>query len=170
MNLLFEKFIGKSLQHALASCRNVSVRLQDRRHHALSGADDRARLFNLRPDAVLETPPDGPIILDTKWKRLTSGKETLGVAESDIYQVLAYGRAYGAARLVLLYPWHREMGVAEGVIRRWMVADAGGRAGGECYVHISTIDVGRPDPVRVAETLRAIVGSPGSAQDLSQAA
>ena len=104
MNLLFEKFVGKSLQRALASCHTVTVRLQDRRHYALSDADGRTRLFNLQPDAVIETPPDGPIVLDTKWKRLTSDKKALGVAESDVYQMLAYGRAYGAARLVLLYP------------------------------------------------------------------
>ena len=50
------------------------------------------------------------------------------------------------------------------------IAGAGRVAGRVSSYHISTIDVGRPDPVRVAETLRAIVGSPGSAQDLSQAA
>lgn len=63
MNLLFEKFIGKSLHRALASRRTVTVRLQDRRHHALSG-EDREPPFNLQPDAVIGTPPDGPIVLD----------------------------------------------------------------------------------------------------------
>ena len=166
MNLLFEKFIGKSLQRALASCRTVTVRLQDRRHYALSDGDGRTQLFNLRPDAVIETPPDDSIVLDTKWKRLTSDKKALGVAESDVYQMLAYGRAYGAARLVLLYPWHPELGEDEGVIRRWTVTDAGG----DYCLDISTIKVGRPDPVRVAETLRVIVASPGSVHDFSRAA
>ena len=170
MNLLFEKFIGKSLQRALASRRTVTVRLQDRRHHALSDEDDKP-LFNLRPDAVIETPSDGPVILDTKWKGLTPDKKTtLGVAESDVYQMLAYGRAYGAVRLVLLYPWHRELGAAEGVIRRWKVADAGGRAGDDCCLQVATIDVGRPDPARVAEVLRAIIDSSNSARDFSRAA
>ena len=80
MNVLFEAFIGKSLRRALAPSRTVTVSLQDRRHHALIDEDGRTGRFNLRPDAAIETPPDGPIVLDTKWKRLTSDKETLGVA------------------------------------------------------------------------------------------
>ena len=52
---------------------------------------------------MIEAPPERPVVLDTKWKRLESGKETLGVEDSDVYQMLAYGRTYGAARLVLLW-------------------------------------------------------------------
>ena len=170
MNVLFEGFIGKSLRRALASCRTATVRLQDRRHHAVIDEDGRTGRFNLRPDAVIETPPKRPIVLDTKWKRLESGKETLGVEESDVYQMLAYGRAYGAARLVLLYPWDREMGEAEGSVRRWKVNEPGGRTGIDCRLDVATIDVGCPDRNRVAEALRAIVYSSGPAQDLSRVA
>ena len=170
MNVLFEAFIGKSLRRALAPCRTVTVRLQDRRHHAVIDEDGRTGRFNLRPDAVIETPPERPIVLDTKWKRLDSGKETLGVEESDVYQMLAYGRAYGAARLVLLYPWDREMCEAERGVRRWKVNELGGRTGIDCRLDIATIDVGCPDRNRVAEALRAIVCSSGPAQDLSRAA
>ena len=170
MNDLFEAFIGKSLQRALASCRTVTVRLQDRRHYALIDADGRTRLFNLKPDAVIEVPPGRPIVLDTKWKPLAADERTLGVKQSDVYQMLAYARACGAARLVLLYPWDREMGEAEGVIRSWTVAAADGGTDTSCCLDVATIDVGRPDRDRVAGILHAIVGSSGADQDLSRAA
>ena len=173
MNDLFEAFIGKSLQRAFASRRTVTVRLQDCRHHALSEKKiDRkdTPLFALKPDAVIEIPPDRPIVLDTKWKRLASHKTTLGVEGSDVYQMLAYGRAYGATRLVLLYPWDRKTGEAEGVIRRWTVAAADGQTDINCYLDVATIDVSRPDRGRVAAILRATVGSSDADQDLSRAA
>ena len=170
MNVLFEGFIGKSLRRALAPCRTVTVHLQDRRHHALTDADGRARLFNLRPDAVIETPPERPVVLDTKWKRLEAGKEALGVAEADVYQMLAYARACGAGRLVLLYPWVQGSGEREGVIRDWRVAAADSRNDFNCRLDIATIDVGRPDRNRVAGILRNIVGSSLAGQAVSRAA
>ena len=170
MNVLFEAFIVKSLRRALAPCRTFTVRLKDRRHHALIDEDGRTGRFNLQPDAVIETPPERSIVLDTKWKRLKSGKETLGVEESDVYQMLAYSRAYGAARLVLLYPWDQEMGEAEGVIRSWTVAGTDGGTDTSCCLDVATIDVGRPDRDRVAGILRTIVGTSGAYQDFSRAA
>ena len=89
---------------------------------------------------------------------------------SDVYQMLAYGRAYGATRLVLLYPWDRKTGEAEGVIRRWTVAAADGQTDIKCYLDVATIDVSRPDRGRVAAILRATVGSSDADQDLSRVA
>ena len=146
MNDLFERFVGKSLRRALAP---RSVRLQPGDHHALIGANGRP-LFALRSDATIEAP-EGPIVLDTKWKRLAPGEETLGietlsvetlgVAQSDVYQMLAYARAYGVARLILLYPW----------TRRWTVAGTG------IPLEVATIGVGCPDTA--ADALRRIVGT-----------
>ena len=167
MNVLFERFIGKSLRRTLASAGTATVRLQDRRYHAVVDEDGRTGRFNLQPDAVIETPPERPIVLDTKWKRLESEKRTLGVEESDVYQMLAYARAYGAVRIVLLYPWDQGMGEAEGVIRAWTVAAADSRTDFNCRLDVAMIDVGRPDRNRVAETLRAIVGSSHAGQALS---
>ena len=196
MNELFEQFIGQSLKHALGSGR---VRLQDQRYSALIDDADKTAgngkpkpLFNLKPDAVIETPADAtgppvaldtkrkrqstadghrsrvqpgpPIVLDTKWKRLTPNEpgceRTLGVASSDVYQMLAYARAYGAGRLILLYPWHKELGEHEapdnkGILRTWKVAETG--LATACRLDIAVVDVGHPGAVAVA--LQAIVGS-----------
>ena len=140
---LFEKFIGRCLRRALAPW---PVRLQSKGHSALR--DDEGPLFELRPDAVIETP-SGPIVLDTKWKKLASnGDRKLGVAQGDIYQMLAYAQAYEAERLVLLYPWLE--GVERGAVRRWRVV------GTERKLEIAAVDVG--EPRNVACALRKIVG------------
>ena len=139
---LFEKYIGRRLCRALAPWR---VRLQARDHRALQ--DDAGLLFELHPDAVIETS-SGSIVLDTKWKKLASNDDRkLGVAQDDIYQIFAYAQAYKAKRLVLLYPWLD--GLAKGVNKRWRVV------GTERQLDIATVDVG--DPRSVACALREII-------------
>ena len=143
MHDLFEKFIGRCLRRALVPW---PVRLQSRGHSALQ--DDEGALFELRPDAVIDTP-SGPVVLDTKWKKLASnGDRKLGVSQDDIYQMLAYAQAYKAKRLVLLYPWLE--GVEKGVNRHWRVV------GAERHLDVAVVDVGEPRSVTCA--LRKIVG------------
>ena len=152
MNSLFEAFVGQSLKRALAPRR---VRLQDRRHHALAAAD--GPLFALKPDFVIEAP-HGSVVLDAKWKWLAPReprREKLGVAESDIYQMLAYAQAYNAKRLILIYPWNREIDSSAGVCRRWFANGVSRR------LDIATVNVGDPDGVK--ETLRKIVSDPSLA-------
>lgn len=142
MNDLFEEFVGRSVRRAAAPWR---VHLQHRRHHTID-APDRA-LFALRPDIVVETP-DGPLVLDTKWKRLDPREETLAVDQSDVYQMLAYAHAYDAARLVLVYPWHAALGTP-GVVRTWRIR------GTDRTLDVATVDIGRPGTV--GDELRRIV-------------
>ena len=142
MNDLFEEFVGRSVRRAVAPWR---VHLQHRRLHAIDSAN-RA-LFALRPDIVVETP-DGPVIMDTKWKQLDRREETLGVDQSDVYQMLAYAHAYDANRLVLMYPWHAALGMP-GVIRAWRIR------GTARTLDVATVDVGRPGTA--IDALRRIV-------------
>ena len=146
MNVLFEAFIGRCLERALAR-QPVRVRLQARGRHALTGADGHP-LFALRPDAVIEKAKDA-VILDTKWKELDPGKdkETLGVAQSDVYQMLAYAQSYDPSRLILLYPWTGKL-PPEGRAREWTVA------GTDVPLDVATVDVGRPD--KVVDALRKL--------------
>ena len=147
MNDLFEKFVGRCLRRALAPVR---IRLQAGGHYALSG-----NLFALRPDAVIEEAA-GTVVLDTKWKRLDPGKdkEKLGVEQSDVYQMLAYARSYGASRLILLYPWTGEL-PPEGRAREWTVA------GTDIPLDVATVNVGHPDTV--VDALRELFAVPGRA-------
>ena len=144
MNDLFENFVGRSLKRALAPRR---VSLQDSSHYALE-----EKRFALRPDAVID---DGAVVLDTKWKRLKPDKENLGVEQADVYQMLAYGQAYEAKRLILLYPWSEELGKPEGICARWKAA------GTDCPFHVATVDVGqRKRDIKVA--LRCITENQGT--------
>ena len=139
MNDLFEQFVGRSLQAAMAP---RSVRLQRQDRYALKGGE--RGLFCLQPDIVV----DDDVVIDTKWKWLDPEKPTLGVAESDVYQMLAYARGYGARRVVLLYPWHEDLPQA-GVCRNWLIS------GTSTALDVATVDVGRPGEVR--SVLRSIV-------------
>ena len=150
MNDLFEEFVGRTMRVALAA-RNV--RLQDTGRYALESA--RERLFALRPDIVV----DGDIVIDTKWKRLRPDNPTLGVEHADVYQMLAYARAYEARRLMLLYPWHEGL-PREPILRRWRVA------GTATVLEVATIDVAKPQ--LVASALREIVTDSDRATTRSQ--
>ena len=162
MNDLFEAFVGRCLQRALGS---HTVHLQCTGGHVLT-TENGDSLFALRPDAVIGAPAARPVILDTKWKRLTprardDGK-TLGVAPSDVYQMLAYARAWDARRLVLVYPWYEEMDEPPGLNRRWRVR------GTDCRLDVATVDIGRPR--EAAETLRCICEYDGEKEWCSRAA
>ena len=143
MNDLFETFVGRAMQSVLAP---GSTWLQHTGRHALTEGDQS--LFALRPDIVV----DGDIVIDTKWKELDPGKRFMNVKQSDVYQMLAYAHAYGADRVVLLYPWNRWL-TAPGICQRWMIA------GTTVPFDIATVDVGRPDSV--APTLHEIVRNSG---------
>ena len=139
MNDLFEVFVGRSMSAALGP---GDVRLQHTGKYALESG--RGHLFALRPDIVME----GDVVIDTKWKRLTAGKPTFGVAQADVYQMLAYARAYQARRLVLLFPWHEGL-ARKPILRRWRVA------GTATVFDVATVDVAKPR--KVASALRKIV-------------
>ncbi len=151
MNDLFEAFVGHSLKRALAPRQ---VRLQARGRHALKDEQKGKPVFALQPDAVVLRPgaeeSKGCIVIDAKWKTLEPMQYDLGVVPDDIYQMLAYGRAYGDARTILLYPWRKEFDFAKGIIRRWNETGAK-----KLKVHIATVDVSCPK--EVPDILRDIV-------------
>ena len=140
MNELFENFIGKCLERTLAH-RHVGLQTKDR--YALKGPFEKG-LFNLQPDAVIKNPT---LVLDTKWKELAPTNNTLGVSQGDIYQILAYARAYDAQHVILLYPWRKALEV--GINRTWTEPST------KRKLHIATVDVGQPHTVQA--TLREIV-------------
>lgn len=140
MNELFEEYIGRSLKIALAP-RNV--KLQDKVRYAINFPSNR---FNLQPDIVV----DGNVIVDTKWKELRPEKRDFDVKQDDIYQMLAYSRAYSAKRAILLYPWHTGLEREPGIYRCWQ------SSGDSIPIDIATVDVTQRNHT-VRETLREIL-------------
>ena len=130
MNVLFEQFVGRSLQKALGPGR---VQLQGPSLHALTSETGEHR-FALRPDMVVDAR-GCPVVLDTKWKNPAGAP-----GKGDTFQMLAYGQAYRAKRVILVYPWHRQIG-DEGIHQRWTVT------GADYRLETATVDVGHPETV-----------------------
>ncbi|MGI9276301.1 MAG: McrC family protein [Endozoicomonas sp.] len=69
-----------------------------------------SRWFRLKPDLMILKGKEVAHVLDTKWKLLDSSKDNgtdkLGLAQSDFYQMFAYGHKYcrSQGEMMLIYP------------------------------------------------------------------
>ena len=112
MNVLFEEYVARMLARALAGTGRHIV-AQGGRLFCLRTEDGRG-LFQTKPDILVKRGSVVEQIIDTKWKRIATRLDDpkQGVAQSDIYQMMAYGQLYQCPRLTLLYPHHHELGSA----------------------------------------------------------
>jgi 5-methylcytosine-specific restriction enzyme subunit McrC len=124
MNTLFEEYVGRVLRDALRPS-GLEVRLQGPINHALISQAGQLR-FATRPDIVISRGSEAVLIIDTKWKRLKalSDDPRLGVAQADVYQLMAYGQVYRCNRVMLLYPHHGGLGPDEGLLSDFGVKGA----------------------------------------------
>lgn len=102
MNDLFEAWVARVLRRRLAR-EGWTITEQGPQKDALHR--NGVGVFRMKPDLVLAR--EGlRIIVDTKWKVLKPIAEDpkRDVSQSDVYQLLAYGRAYHAQAVMLLYP------------------------------------------------------------------
>ena len=151
MNKLFEEYIARMLKRALINT-DLRVISQGGRLHCLETADRRA-LFQTRPDILVKRGDNTVKIIDTKWKRISAKIEDpkLGVAQGDVYQMMAYGQLYKCDRLTLLYPHHGSMNTSDGVQATYQVT------GYSHCLETATIDIGQGSTL--GERLRAIVNA-----------
>ena len=101
METLFESYIATLLRRNLnPSVFNVSS--QDRSYHLF---EEPKAVFQMKPDIVVTNKDHNTIfIMDTKWKMLSDEKANYGISQSDMYQMYAYQKKYGAKNVTLLYP------------------------------------------------------------------
>lgn len=103
MERLFERYVEAALRRTLPP--NAVVKSQAASRHLCQY--EQKGFFELRPDLSL-TLGDRRWILDAKWKRLDASDRDnrFGLAQSDFYQMYAYGQKYldGVGDLVLIYP------------------------------------------------------------------
>jgi 5-methylcytosine-specific restriction enzyme subunit McrC len=93
MNLLFESYVGVYLKK-----KGYDVVTQDKGKYLV----ELPNKFALRPDFVLNKDTDKEIILDTKYKNISSHKD---INQADMYQLYAYGMKYKKTKqLYLIYP------------------------------------------------------------------
>lgn len=96
---LFEIYVGETLRKKLRPL-GWQVFLQDKRYWL----SQNPQMFRLRPDIVARQG-SRTVVLDTKWKLLnTERRRNYGIKSEDLYQMLAYARAYKIKDILLLYP------------------------------------------------------------------
>jgi 5-methylcytosine-specific restriction enzyme subunit McrC len=148
MNTLFEEYVARMLKRALVET-DLRVISQGGRLYCLE-TDNRRGLFQTRPDILIKRGDKVVQIIDTKWKKITPRMEDAkqGVAQGDVYQMMAYGQLYKCDRLTLLYPHHAAMNREEGVQAAHQVTGSGH------FLKTATIDIGRSE--MFSARLRAI--------------
>lgn len=107
MNVLFEKYVERVLSRALAGT-GFRVSSQGGHRDCLYAAD--MGRFRTR-DIIIRQGEQIALIIDTKWKGMTPRIDDpkQGVSQSDVYQLMAYGRLYDCANVMLLYPHHADL-------------------------------------------------------------
>lgn len=106
MNDVFERFIAAEMKAAMRG-EPVRVKYQVTERSLLKR--NGCRQFALRPDIGVFQRKRILCMIDTKWKRLDRNRSHDNVAQSDIYQMYAYGKEYDSPRVILLYPQHGEL-------------------------------------------------------------
>jgi 5-methylcytosine-specific restriction enzyme subunit McrC len=149
MNVLFEEYVGRIAAKELESAC-LRVHLQAGARHLATETQHQKPAFLLKPDILIQSGRTPLAVADTKWKRLDSKAQDLGVSESDVYQLLAYGHRYGVERAYLLYPHHPALGFP-GLKREYEIQ-------GKLRLAIVTLDLARLEtmPQLLVETLGSI--------------
>lgn len=115
MNDLFEAYVAAQTARALRGT-GLTVQSQGGGLYCLleDGEAGRAR-FQTRPDLLIRQGDRTVLVADTKWKRLSPRVDDAkqGISQSDVYQMMAYGRLYRCHDLILIYPHHSSLGPAE---------------------------------------------------------
>lgn len=109
MEKVFEAYVAKNLKRVLADLP-WEVSTQDKGHYLFN----RPSQFALRPDLVIVREDQSTIVLDTKWKSLTSQpRQNYGISQADMYQMYAYSKKYNTPEIWMIYPVNKEMQDAE---------------------------------------------------------
>lgn len=107
MEAVFEAFVTTWFrQHYHA---HWQVKPQSRSHYL--ARYDTSSMFQLRPDIWLiphDNSEKSSIVCDMKWKLVEAANSKFNLAQSDLYQMLAYGvnHLQGAGDMLLIYPHH----------------------------------------------------------------
>lgn len=119
MNALFEAYVARMLARVLKGSGQRVV-AQGGLLYCLEDSENGIRSFRTKPDILVKRDGETILVIDTKWKRLAPVMDDpkQGVSQSDIYQMMAYGRLYCCARLLLLYPHHAQLDAGPGLRNR----------------------------------------------------
>lgn len=104
MEAVFESYVASVLRKQIPD--DVELTTQASSKYLVT--HNARNQFQLKPDLLMSFPDNSKLVLDTKWKLVDTQVRNYGLAQSDFYQMLAYGQNYldGAGDLVLIYPRH----------------------------------------------------------------
>ncbi len=105
MNVLFEEYVARLLARALAGT-DLHVSAHGGYDYCLF--EEGIGRFRTHPDLVIRRGGRINVIVDTKWKHITTRDDDpkRGVSQADVYQLMAYGRVYNCPLVMLLFPHH----------------------------------------------------------------
>ena len=152
MSVLFEEYVGRILSRALVG---TGFRVTSQGGHRDCLYEGEIGRFRTRPDLIVRRGEEIALIIDTKWKRMArpdrdpDGDPKCGMAQGDVYQVMAYAGLYEVPQLTLLYPHHAGLGEADGVKARFGINP------GRAQLTVASIDL--TDPGTIKERLRRLV-------------
>ena len=134
MNILFEEYVGRLLSRALAG---TDLRVTAQGGHRDCLFEGETGRFRTQPDLIVRRGSQVVLVIDTKWKRIKPADDPKrGVSQSDVYQLMAYGRLYDCPHVVLLYPHHGSL-PSDAVLHRYSIAKSGARES----IFVATLDV-----------------------------
>jgi 5-methylcytosine-specific restriction enzyme subunit McrC len=150
MDTLFEEYIARMITRAMAGGPLRVVR-QGGRLYCLE--TQTGGLFQTKPDILIKDGAKVVQVIDTKWKRIASRIDDAkqDVNQSDVYQMMAYGRLYDCTRLTLLYPHHRALPGAEGLQASYRVTRS------DHWLETATVDVATS--AGIVERLLGFIGA-----------
>ena len=102
MNEVFERYITNLLNR---SFEVGIIHPQHFKYKLLVNEDTDKGIFKLIPDIVIEQNGIEELIIDIKWKNISSSYNRHGVKREDLYQMYAYLTRYpNVKKVILLYP------------------------------------------------------------------
>lgn len=121
MNLLWEKFIYKSLHSQIKRPNTINAQSRKSFWQPMSG-----RRSHIIPDIVINIDENNCIVLDTKWKNLGRANPS----PDDLRQMYVYHSYYNARKVALIYPSHSD-NISKG---RYYDPSTGSHSNKECSI------------------------------------
>lgn len=124
MNDLFESYVAYLVKKVQAH-----VIVKDRSRKLLVREGTSKGVFQLEPDLLILEEEKPRLIIDTKWKRISSAYSRHGVQRDDFYQMYAYLTRYKEVdKVILLYPYQSEISKKSGeCLESWHLEEDEGK-------------------------------------------
>lgn len=104
MNRLFEAWVASTIRKP-ANALGLRLKEQGPRKYLAYRTDAERDVFQMKPDIALLNPESELVFIgDAKWKLLNAEEIKLGVAQADLYQLIAYANRYTIKKVSIYYP------------------------------------------------------------------